>query len=109
MEQTIEVPGLATRIRLYRGPAGKGGAQLLGFAELVIAGAFVIKDIRILKVLSKEKDGSVFVSFPSRLQPGGEKRYYDVAHPITAEAYQEAKDAILSAYEEEEAKTAHMQ
>ncbi|MBI4677499.1 MAG: septation protein SpoVG family protein [Elusimicrobia bacterium] len=100
MREASEMPSLATRIKTYRGPVGDGRAQLLGFAELVIAGSFVIRDIRIMKVTSGEKGGTVFVAFPGRKRPGEENKYYDVAHPITSEAYQEATRTILRAYEE---------
>ena len=56
---------LEPRVKVCREPLAYGSALLLGFAELVIGGAFVIRDIRILKV-SKEGQDSVFVAFPSR-------------------------------------------
>lgn len=99
MREVCEMPGLETRVKVYRGPAGDGRAQLLGFAELVIGGSFVIRDIRIMKLKSGERSGSFFVAFPGRKRPGEESKYYDVAHPITAEAYQEATKTILKAYE----------
>ncbi|MBI5622557.1 MAG: septation protein SpoVG family protein [Elusimicrobia bacterium] len=99
MPQVVEMPGLETRIKMYRGPVAEGRAQLLGFAELVIGGSFVIRDIRILRVTAGEKSGRVFVAFPGRKRPGEEKKYYDIAHPVTTEAYQESTKTILRAYE----------
>lgn len=96
--ETIAVPKMSTRVKLYGGPPSQGGAQLLAFAQLVISDAFVIKDIRVVK--AKPKDGGeeyTFVAFPQRK---GKEDYVDVAHPITADAYRAARDMILAAYEE---------
>ena len=94
---------LEPRVKVSRESVAYGSAQLVGFAELVIGGAFVIRDIRILRV---KKDGaeSTYVAFPSRRWNGDEKKYYDVAFPITAEAYKEATGAILKAFESAAAK-----
>ncbi len=100
MHTVKDVPGLDTKVRVLREPMAFGSAKLLGFAELVIGGSFVIRDIRILKV-EKEGAESVFVSFPSRRWNGGEeKKFYDVAFPITAESYKQATGTILKAFEE---------
>ncbi len=95
-------PELETKVRIYP-VEGKGKADLLGFAELVIGGAFVIKSIRILRINPKKAGGEVsepFISFPSRKSGKGadEGRYFDVAHPITSEAYHAAADLILEQY-----------
>ncbi|MDD5629494.1 MAG: septation protein SpoVG family protein [Elusimicrobia bacterium] len=102
------MPDLEPRVKVCRQPLAYGSAQLLGFAELVIGGSFVIRDIRILKV-AKEGAESVFVAFPSRRWnnsngDGEEKKYYDVAFPITSQSYREATGAILKAFEEASAK-----
>lgn len=97
MENSGSVPGLAARVKVFRDDSGK--ATLLGFADLTIAEAFVIKGIRILA--SKEEDGGEgrpFVSFPRR--KGAQEKYFDVAHPVTAEARQRALDVILASYGE---------
>lgn len=92
------VPRLEAKVRLYSG-SNNGKADLLGFAELVIAGAFVIKDIRILQSKDKGK-GGVFVSFPSKKGTGDrESEYFDIAHPITIEAYDKARQAIVEAFD----------
>ena len=70
----------------------------------LIAGAFVIRDIRILRV-AKDGEDSTFVAFPSRRWNAGDNgagegaKYYDVAFPITAQAYQEATGSLLREYE----------
>jgi DNA-binding cell septation regulator SpoVG len=96
-------PQLKTRIRVYPA-AGKGKADLLGFADLTIGGAFVIKSIRIMQLNPERAGGEVgdpFIAFPSRkVASEGEDRYFDVAHPITSEAYRAAADLILAKYQE---------
>ena len=96
------MPDLQSRIKLCR--IARGQRELLGFADLTIGGAFVIKDICIVRVLREgEEAGEPFVAFPSKKGTGaGEGKYFDVAHPITAEARQKAMEVILSAYYEAE-------
>lgn len=98
---------LEPRVRVLREPLARGGAHLLGFAELVIGKAFVIRDIRILKV-AKEGAESVFVAFPSRKRAGSsegqDRAYYDVAFPITSDSYKQATGLILKAFAQAAAK-----
>lgn len=99
------MPRLEAKVRVYHEIKGK--AEVLGFADLVIAGAFVIKDITILMARPEAGQGepAPFVSFPSRKGTGANQdRWFDVAHPITAEARERAKEAILLAYDEAAAK-----
>ncbi len=94
------LPEMEARVRLYHGSSEEKG--LLGFADLVVAGAFVIKGIRIVMAKPKEdRPGGPFISFPSRKGTGGgQDKYFEVAHPITAEARAAAQDLVLKAYEE---------
>ena len=100
MEQTVALPKLEARIRLYR--AESGASQLVAFADLVVAGAFVIRGLRVL--MSKphaEKEGGLFVAFPSRRGTGEQQdKYFEVAHPITAEARLAVRELVLKLYEE---------
>jgi stage V sporulation protein G len=96
MESSGSVPGLAARVKVFRDDSGK--ATLLGFADLTIAEAFVIKGIRILATKEDGGEGRPFVSFPCRKGP--QDKYFDVAHPITAAARQRALDVILASYGE---------
>ncbi len=85
-------PAVQAKVRLYQAASGK--STLLGFAELVVADSFVIKDIRIVQ--GKE---APFISFPQRKGTGErEKEYFDIVHPITSEAYQAAREAIVAEY-----------
>ncbi|MES2155404.1 MAG: septation protein SpoVG family protein [bacterium] len=98
---TSPLPALEARVRLHHDDAAPDdtGIRLLAFAELTVAGAFVIKSIRILQ---GDEDGP-FIVFPA--EKAGD-RFYDVAHPTTAEARAAAVDAILGAYAYETAKAA---
>ena len=97
MQTTASFPSLDARVRLFH--SGGGKSELLAFADLMISGAFVIKGIRVVAVKAGEKLSEPFISFPSRKGSGGE-RYFDVAHPITTQAHQEAKEIILRRYRE---------
>jgi stage V sporulation protein G len=93
------VPKLETTVKLYR-DAGGGGSDLLAFAEIVIAGSFVIKGVRILMGKAKDdKPGGPFISFPARQGKGtSADKWFEIAHPITAEARQAVQDCVLRAY-----------
>ncbi len=100
MEQTAALPSLDARVKLYRTESGQ--SNLLGFADLVVGGAFVIRGLRVL--MSKptaERPAGVFVAFPSRRGTGEQQdKYFEVAHPITAEARSAVRELVLAKYEE---------
>jgi len=106
MTEESSMPTLETKIRLYHEVSGQ--RELLAFADLVIGGAFVIKGLRVLMGKPKDdKPGGPFVAFPSRRGTGASQdKYFEIAHPITAQARQAARDLILQAYEAEAAKAA---
>ena len=87
-------------MRLYH--AEKGQSQLLAFADLVIGGAFVIRGLKVL--MSKEtpeRPAGLFVGFPSRRGTGdNQDKFFEVAHPISAEARLAVRDLVLRTYEE---------
>lgn len=94
---TTAVPKLRATVRLYSGEAES--SNLLAFADLTIADAFVIKGIKVLMAqATADKPARPFIGFPSR-KGKGENDYQDVAHPITAEAYHAVRDVVLRAYE----------
>lgn len=95
-----ETPKLDARVRLTRG--NKEPSSLLGFADLVIADSFVIKDVRIVMGRGLESGKpEPFVAFPSRRGTGTQQeRWFDVAHPITAEARKAASAVVLARYRE---------
>ncbi len=101
--ETLPMLRLDARVRLHQNARGK--RELLGFAELVIGGAFVIKGISIVRAKTDNGDRTEpFISFPSRKGTGqAADKYFNVAHPITAEARRMANDLIIKAYREAEA------
>ncbi|MDE2490052.1 MAG: SpoVG family protein [Elusimicrobia bacterium] len=95
MDTTL--PQLDARVRPFEDASGRP-TKLLAFAELTIAGAFVIKGIRVLK---REEPGEdePFVVFPAEKGKGASAdRWFDVAHPVTAEARAAASSVVLEAY-----------
>jgi len=92
---TKALPQLDVRVRLHKDVSGHK-VKLLAFAELAIAGAFVIKSIRILQ----GEDLEPFVVFPAEKGKGASTdRWYDIAHPCTPAARVAAVKAILGAYD----------
>jgi len=97
MELTL--PKLDARIRSFEDNSGRP-TKLLAFAELVIADAFVIKGIRVLK-RNEPGDDEPFVVFPAEKGKGAaQDRWFDVAHPVTAEARAAACALVLERYRE---------
>lgn len=96
MSSTLEAqPRLQARVTSSEIPESE---DILATAELLIAGAFVIKDIRIRKVGGRENWRAV-VEFPCRPGTGAALgRFFDMAHPISAEAHAAASAAVLAAY-----------
>lgn len=94
------VPQLEARVRPHV-DRSRRNTKLLAFAELTIAGSFVIKGIRILQ-RDEPGDDEPFVVFPAERGRGASAaRWYDVAHPCTTEARAAATAAILAAYQEQ--------
>lgn len=90
------LPKLEARVRLYQDTSGRT-TKLMAFAELMIADAFVIKGIRVLK--KAEGEDEPFVVYPAEKGKGATSdRWFDLAHPITAEARTAASGLILERY-----------
>ncbi|PIR16057.1 MAG: hypothetical protein COV48_10985 [Elusimicrobia bacterium CG11_big_fil_rev_8_21_14_0_20_64_6] len=91
------LPKLDARVRPYQDPSDRP-TKLMAFAELMIADAFVIKGIRILKKAEPGSDDP-FVVFPAERGKGSAAdRWFDLAHPVTAEARTAAIGLILEKY-----------
>src|SRR5271154_262942 len=91
------LPKLDVRVRPFEDASGRP-TKLLAFAELIIADAFVIKGIRVLK---REEPGNdePFVVFPAEKGKGAaQDRWFDVAHPVTAEARAVSIALVLERY-----------
>ena len=65
------------------------------FASVVFEGRFVVHELKVFE----GSEGRMFVAFPSKRSASGE--YFDIAHPITAEAREEIQQVVLSAYHEQ--------
>jgi stage V sporulation protein G len=95
MDMTL--PKLDVRVRPFEDVSGRP-TKLLAFAELVIADAFVIKGIRVLK-RDEEGNDEPFVVFPAEKGKGAaQDRWFDVAHPVTAEARAASIALVLERY-----------
>lgn len=93
-----ELPTIEARVRPYQDPSDRP-TKLLALCEIIIAGHFVIKGIRVLR----KADGSEepFVVFPAEKGKGATAdRWFDIAHPVTAEARTASVEAVLSKYRE---------
>lgn len=75
------------RVRKVTGTEGK----LKATCSVVIDGAFVIHDLRIV-----EGAHGLFVAMPRQKNTKGE--YKDMAHPITAEAREQLQQSVLAAF-----------
>lgn len=92
-------PAISARVRPFQDESGRP-TRLLAFAELDIAGAFVIKGIRVLQRAEGEGE-EPFVVFPAEKGKGSAAdRWFDLAHPITAEARTASVGAVLAAYKQ---------
>ena len=93
----LNMPKLDVRVRPFMDSSGRP-TKLLAFAELTIADAFVIKGIRVLKKAEPGND-EPFVVFPAEKGKGATAdRWFDLAHPITAEARTACIGLILEKY-----------
>lgn len=92
------IPTLEARIHLHDDRSNRR-TKMLAFVELTIGGAFVIKSIRLLAHRDATGHDEPFIVFPAdRGTQESSDRYYDVAHPCTAEARTEAVRVIMHAY-----------
>lgn len=90
----MTMPKLDARVRPFVDSSGRA-TKLLAFAELTIADAFVIKGIRVLKRQEEGQD-EPFVVFPAEKGKGAaQDRWFDIAHPVTAEARTAATALVL--------------
>ena len=73
-----------------------GDSSTKAFASATIGNAFAVHDIRIT-----ERDNKVTVSMPFRsYKSGGETKYVDTFHPVTADARAYITAAVTAAYDE---------
>lgn len=84
-----------TDVRVRKATSNEG--KLKAFCSVVIDGAFVVHDLRIV-----EGAHGLFVAMPRHKTTKGE--YKDMAHPITAEAREHLQQSVLTAFEAAEKK-----
>lgn len=82
------------RIRFVK----KEDSKLKAVASITIDDCFVVHDIKVI-----EGNDGPFIAMPSRKTSDGE--FKDIAHPLNTETREDLKNAILSAYADELAKT----
>lgn len=96
MEATMTMPKLDAKVKPFTDGSNRP-TKLLAFAELTIADAFVIKGIRVLK--REEGGDEPFVVFPAEKGKGSAgDRWFDVAHPVTAEARAASTALVLERF-----------
>ena len=82
------------RIRFVK----KDDSRLKAVGSITIDDCFVVHDIKVIEGTDKP-----FIAMPSRKTNDGE--FKDIAHPLNTETRENLRDAILTAYYEELAKT----
>ena len=94
MENNQNNPTLDIKARIDKLMDGDGATK--AYASVTIGGAFAVHDIRIT-----ERDNKVTVSMPFRsYMSGGETKYVDTFHPVTADARAYITAAVTAAYDE---------
>lgn len=82
------------RVRMVK----KEDSKLKAVASVTFDDCFVVHDIKVI-----EGNEGCFIAMPSRKTADGE--YKDVAHPIKTETREEIIKSVLSAFEEEKARS----
>lgn len=78
-----------TEVKIF--PANEG--KLKAYATMVISGAFIVRDMKIIQ----SDSGTMFVSMPSRRKKDG--TFKDVAHPLDQQTRNEIEDIIIKEFE----------
>ena len=92
-EQKREVPNINVRINSLR----NDDTHIKGYASANIGGAFAVHNISII-----EGKNGLFMSMPQRSyqNENGEKKYADIFHAVTKEAYDALNNKVMEAYKE---------
>jgi DNA-binding cell septation regulator SpoVG len=78
-----------------RGKGDKDNQNVLGFAEVLISNALVIKNIKIVKSKGGKRK---LLSFPAQMTKGS-KRWYDICYPINKKTRDYFEKVIFNAYD----------
>ena len=92
-EQKNDIPRIDVRINSLR----NDDTHIKGYASANIGGAFAVHGISII-----EGKNGLFMSMPQRsfTDENGEKKYSDIFHAVTKEAYDELNGKVIGAYKE---------
>ena len=92
-EQKREVPNINVRINSLR----NDDTHIKGYASANIGDAFAVHNISII-----EGKNGLFMSMPQRSyqDENGEKKYADIFHAVTKEAYDALNGKVMEAYKE---------
>ena len=72
--------------------------KLKAFANVTLDGEFVVRGVKVIQGAT-----GYFVSMPSRRRSDG--TYQDICHPVNAPMRKKLEDAVLTAYQEELARS----
>ena len=81
-----------TAVRVFPFDTRETGGRTLAYAEIEIAGALLLRGIR---VLQSEKRG-LFLGYPS--QRARKDRFVDLVEPLTGGARKEIREAVIGEY-----------
>jgi stage V sporulation protein G len=81
-----------TAVRIFPFDTRETGGKTVAFAEIEIAGALLLRGIRILE----SKSRGLFIGFPS--QRARRDTFVDLVEPLNREAQQELREAVIEAY-----------
>lgn len=84
-----------TDVRIFK---IKQRGALLGYANIVLNGCFIVRGI---KILENEKNGR-FVAMPARRLREEKRAYRDLCHPINQETRELITQTIFDAYDNQE-------
>lgn len=83
-----------TAVRIFPFDTRETGGKTVAFAEVELAGALLLRGIRILESQSR----GLFIGFPS--QRARRDTFVDLVEPLTREAQQELREAVIEAYKD---------
>jgi stage V sporulation protein G len=81
-----------TAVRIYPFDTRETGGRTVAYAEIEIGGALLLRGIRVLESESR----GLFIGYPS--QRARRDRFVDLVVPLTKEAQQEVRRAVIEEY-----------
>lgn len=94
MNSTTNVPDVQAKITWVNNNPNQAKKAT---ASITIGKAFTVNDLGVV-----QGSKGLFVSMPQRsYEKNGEKKYLEVAHPVSSEMRKAVNDAVLDAYQQE--------